>query len=718
MSLPVLVLSLWMATGATAPTGGAAAASAPAPDPMGWWGLGGSELGPHSLPMQGSASGAGVRGTPGLWMARPLIDSTGAPFVAWVDSAGVHAARFQHGVWTDLPFGASAHWDVSGFPLASMPAVALDGKGRVLVAWIERPLREPPRLRLFRERSGGWDDVTPASQPRAPWCMSSAWNAEFGAMAAPPALVIDGAARAAALCDTFRVKATPPGELRMFPAPPPGPPAVEVQRWDGKRWRKLPLVDIGGQGQPGPSVAAFALDAAGVPLLVLGEEPRAPRKTSVLHGAQARWERLPGDDGEEALSGLASDATSSLWRVVVSREGTLGFHALAPSDTKTEAPTPLPLSGPLASVVRASWPVQFFLGRDGRVLAVWLGGDWAGRGASFYAALWTGTAWEDLASTVQVHGGVSRTPGASDHAAVALDSKGRPVVAWLEASPGSDVRQVYLRRWNGEAWEELGGSAHGGGVSGEKTDPPNVISGVYSVSLALTREDRPVVAWFALRPNRVVAFVREWDGTRWVELPSPNEAQPSPSDRDAHPSPPLHLAVDARGQPVIGFATGGLNAWMVSQWDGARWNTSRVEGSAGAWSLFTTSSGGLGRWRQDENGQVQLARALPAEALAEQLPSPGGRVHTMERPDGAALALDAAGRPVITWEDPGNGEVFLLRWTGTAWEALSGSGSGGGVSHSAAASRHPALAVDARTCVAWSEQDVLSTEVFLRCHGP
>jgi hypothetical protein len=158
--------------------------------------------------------------------------------------------------------------------------------------------------------------------------------------------------------------------------------------------------------------------------------------------------------------------------------------------------------------------------------------------------------------------------------------------------------------------------------------------------------------------------------------------------------------------------------WVVSRWDGVQWNTSRVEGDARAWSLFATRTGELGRWRQDDSGQVLLARALPAEAAVETLPAPGRRVHSMEYLNGAALALDAAGRPSITWEDGASGEVLLLRWTGTAWEELSGSASGGGVSHSAAPSSHPALAVDARACVAWSEQDTLSTEVFLRCHGP
>jgi len=628
----------------------------------------------------------------------------------------VHVARFEQGAWKDLPLGASARWDESGFPLISEPAVALDAKGRILVAWVEYPLRSRTRLRLLREKDGGWDDLTPARQPAAPWC--TGWDPEFEERPTPPTLALDSAGRAATFCETFRVPPSKPGEVRISPGPPPGPPVVQVQRWDGKRWGKLPLVDIGGQEQPGPSVMAVALDATGAPLLFMAEprqDVRAPWRTYVLRGARARWERLAWDSGE-APTLLASDAASSLWRVAPTQDGTLEFLPMASGEgaAKARAVPPLPLAEPLASFIRASTPVRFFLGKDGKVLAAWLGGDPTARGPAVYALLWTGTAWEDLGSTVREHGGVSRTPGPSSGAAVALDSKGRPVVAWLDGSSG--VQQVYLRRWNGEAWEELDGSARGRGLSGEETGPAAVISGAFSVSLALTQDDRPVVAWFASRPHRAVVVVREWDGKRWVALPSPNEDQPAPGPMNPHPSHPLHLTLDARGGAVVGYVTGGLDAWLVYRWDGARWSTSRIEGHAGPWSLFATGAGGLGRWAQDDKGQVHLARALPAETPVETLPAPGGRVHMLEYLTASELALDAAGRPVITWEDSTSGEVFLLRWTGTAWEELSGSASGGGVSHSAASSHQPSLAVGARTCVAWYEQDVLSTEVFLRCH--
>ncbi len=38
-----------------------------------------------------------------------------------------------------------------------------------------------------------------------------------------------------------------------------------------------------------------------------------------------------------------------------------------------------------------------------------------------------------------------------------------PVVAWQDGAGGD--QEIYLRRWNGTAWEELDGSASGGGVS-------------------------------------------------------------------------------------------------------------------------------------------------------------------------------------------------------------------------------------------------------------
>jgi len=66
------------------------------------------------------------------------------------------------------------------------------------------------------------------------------------------------------------------------------------------------------------------------------------------------------------------------------------------------------------------------------------------------------------------------------------------------------------------------------------------------------------------------------------------------------------------------------------------------------------------------------------------------------------LKLDSKGYPVVAWSEGGvflgyNAELYLLRWNGTSWEALDGSDTGEGVSSGdsgAFTQGRPALALD------------------------
>jgi hypothetical protein len=70
------------------------------------------------------------------------------------------------------------------------------------------------------------------------------------------------------------------------------------------------------------------------------------------------------------------------------------------------------------------------------------------------------------------------------------------------------------------------------------------------------------------------------------------------------------------------------------------------------------------------------------------------------------------------WSDASNGaaEIYARRWNGTAWQQLSGSGSGGGISNSSGPSLDPAAAIhDGLLCIAWSEPLLNSAEIVARC---
>jgi hypothetical protein len=113
------------------------------------------------------------------------------------------------------------------------------------------------------------------------------------------------------------------------------------------------------------------------------------------------------------------------------------------------------------------------------------------------------SSWIELGGSA-TDGGISNYPGYSTLSSMAVDPSGYPVVAWRQTTPGAS--SVYLRRWNGTAWVELDGSASGGGVSGS----------IFSdeADVAVDAGGNPAVAWAG---NGDIYF-RRWNGSAWEEL--------------------------------------------------------------------------------------------------------------------------------------------------------------------------------------------------------
>jgi type IV secretory pathway protease TraF len=118
-----------------------------------------------------------------------------------------------------------------------------------------------------------------------------------------------------------------------------------------------------------------------------------------------------------------------------------------------------------------------------------------------YLRRWTGQSWEELGRSA-TGGGISGTPGASVRPSLALDSEGRPAVAWQEeTAPGNT--EVYFRRWDGKSWVAAAESASRGGISGTpglSVDP----------MMALDREGRIVVAWNEWSMGTPEIYLRRW----------------------------------------------------------------------------------------------------------------------------------------------------------------------------------------------------------------
>ncbi len=220
-------------------------------------------------------------------------------------------------------------------------------------------------------------------------------------------------------------------------------------------------------------------------------------------------------------------------------------------------------------------------------------------------------------------------------ASMALTSAGDPVVLWLEDLP--DTRpptDLYVKRWDGSAWELLGGSLDEGSLGP-----------MYCYhELALAPDDTPVVGWVrATAVADVGVVVQRWDGSAWLPFGDVPFTADDGSPRWAS------VAIGADGAPLLAWSEfkDGLSRVYVARWTGAAWSY-------------------LGESRARVPGQDAWS---------------------------PHLVVDGDGRPLVAWmeevEPPGSGrDVFVDRWNGTAWEPL-----GAGLRGSADQVSFPRLAI-------------------------
>ena len=117
-----------------------------------------------------------------------------------------------------------------------------------------------------------------------------------------------------------------------------------------------------------------------------------------------------------------------------------------------------------------------------------------------------------------------------------VDSQGRMIIVWTECTTAN----LHVRRWDGTAWHELGVPVGEEGLS-------SVDSHAF-VSIAVDALNRPYVAWDARTGLGSQVFVHRYDGTEWVQSPSPaasNAARTYPE-----------ITVDGRGRAVVSWTSG------------------------------------------------------------------------------------------------------------------------------------------------------------------
>ena len=184
--------------------------------------------------------------------------------------------------------------------------------------------------------------------------------------------------------------------------------------------------------------------------------------------------------------------------------------------------------------------------------------------SEIYIRAWNGSSWVEVGAGSATDGGISNSIAGSFGASLAIAPDGMPYVAWSDDSSGNG--EIYLRRWNGSSWEEVGaGSASGGGISNNAghSSPP---------SLAIAPDGIPYVTWHDFSNVETEIYIRAWNGSSWAEVGAGSASGGGISNNDGNSWDPS-LAIAPDGTPYVGWYdfSNEDDEIYVRAWNGSSW---------------------------------------------------------------------------------------------------------------------------------------------------
>jgi len=257
-----------------------------------------------------------------------------------------------------------------------------------------------------------------------------------------------------------------------------------------------------------------------------------------------------------------------------------------------------------------SWYPSVAVAPDGTPYVVWEN-DYSGGGYEIYVRRWNGSSWEEVGTGSASGGGISDNSGSSRNPSLAIAPDGTPYIAWWDDSSGDG--EIYVRRWNGSSWEEVGsGSASGGGISDNSADS-------YSPSVAIAPDGTPYVAWQDDSSGNFEIYVRRWSGSSWEEVGTNSASDGGISDNSGYSGGPS-VAVASDGTPYVAWGdfSGGDSESYMRRWNGSGWEEVGTNSASGggisdnsgdsAWLSVTVAPDGTPHvaWNDDSSGNLEI----------------------------------------------------------------------------------------------------------------
>jgi len=133
------------------------------------------------------------------------------------------------------------------------------------------------------------------------------------------------------------------------------------------------------------------------------------------------------------------------------------------------------------------------------------------KAAELFVKTWNGSAWVSLGDSLNINKNER-----ADEFSIALGSNDQPVVAWSEFENLENSSNVYVKQWNGAAWQQIG----------DTVDNVTTRRAIYP-SITANSENQLSVSWwegeiYLDEENTEVfensVYFAQWDGTTWKQF--------------------------------------------------------------------------------------------------------------------------------------------------------------------------------------------------------
>jgi hypothetical protein len=441
------------------------------------------------------------------------LDAAGNPVVAWAEDYNIHVKRWNGSAWVSL----GTALDVSLGNQSEWPSLEVDTTGKIVIAWHEIEFNKSDNIYVKRWNGSTWSFVgaNPVSRHGT-----------------TPSLTLNGNNNPVVSWAEFTNT-----DLTN----------VYVKRFDGTTWTTVgsnPLdMDVSQYAYP----YAIALDGSGNPTVTWVETVKGRFDTNVYvkrFGSNG-WQPL----GNTVDDTLENDAFSSSLARKSNDRPVVTWQEMGNVYTKEWTGTAWLKLGSKLNTNSGSSPVIAMRSDDKPIVAwtengnqvfvkFWNGSSWQpqgnisatsiqsfalavgssntpivaystlgndGEATNLYVKRWNGSAWVGMngsATVTPLDIDLSRDAGVPT---LAVDSSGKPAVAWTEFNAFS--QSIYVKQWNGTAWVRLGNTL--------ETSPAN------NPSIDIDSTGKPVVAWeervFDGSNFNYNIYIKRWDGSRWLK---------------------------------------------------------------------------------------------------------------------------------------------------------------------------------------------------------